>query len=94
MSIIIKLFFFLQLVEFILSVIDKELHLKYLHDGSANRDDSFILQVSDGSHVTKKEVRVKVMPLQDEQPQVNICFGQGLYCSKSYSANLTNFYRG
>lgn len=42
----------------------------YMHDDSENTEDSFIIQVSDGRHQLQRQVTVKVLPVNDEKPQV------------------------
>ncbi|TNN46632.1 FRAS1-related extracellular matrix protein 1 [Liparis tanakae] len=44
--------------------------LMYMHDDSENTEDSFIIQVSDGRHQLQRQVTVKVLPVNDEKPQV------------------------
>lgn len=42
----------------------------YVHDGSENMEDSFILQLTDGRHQLDREVMVRVEPVNDEEPQL------------------------
>ncbi|RXN31842.1 FRAS1-related extracellular matrix 1 [Labeo rohita] len=44
--------------------------LMYMHDGSESEQDGFIVQLSDGKHQLQKHVRVKVLPVNDEEPQI------------------------
>uniref|UniRef100_A0A8C1Q2N5 FRAS1-related extracellular matrix protein 1 n=1 Tax=Cyprinus carpio TaxID=7962 RepID=A0A8C1Q2N5_CYPCA len=42
----------------------------YVHDDSESEQDGFIVQLSDGKHQLQKHVRVKVVPVNDEEPQI------------------------
>lgn len=42
----------------------------YIHDDSENMEDSFIIQLTDGRHQLNREVIVKVLPVNDEEPRV------------------------
>ncbi len=44
--------------------------LVYVHDDSETEQDGFIVQLSDGKHQLQKHVRVKVLPVNDEEPQI------------------------
>uniref|UniRef100_A0A8C1JDA4 FRAS1-related extracellular matrix protein 1 n=1 Tax=Cyprinus carpio TaxID=7962 RepID=A0A8C1JDA4_CYPCA len=44
--------------------------LMYVHDDSESEQDGFIVQLSDGKHKLQKHVRVKVLPVNDEEPQL------------------------
>ncbi|XP_058637530.1 FRAS1-related extracellular matrix protein 1a [Onychostoma macrolepis] len=44
--------------------------LMYVHDDSESDQDGFIVQLSDGKHQLQKHVRVKVLPVNDEEPQI------------------------
>ncbi|KAK7175846.1 hypothetical protein R3I93_000187 [Phoxinus phoxinus] len=44
--------------------------LMYMHDDSESEQDGFIVQLSDGKHQLQKHVRVKVLPVNDEEPQI------------------------
>ncbi|XP_070785815.1 FRAS1-related extracellular matrix protein 1a isoform X3 [Enoplosus armatus] len=44
--------------------------LLYVHDDSENMEDSFTIQVSDGRHRLHRQVTVKVLPVNDEEPRV------------------------
>uniref|UniRef100_A0A3Q3FCR4 Fras1 related extracellular matrix 1a n=1 Tax=Labrus bergylta TaxID=56723 RepID=A0A3Q3FCR4_9LABR len=46
------------------------LDLMYLHDDSENMDDSFSIQLTDGRHQLHRQVMVKVLPVNDEEPRV------------------------
>lgn len=42
----------------------------YKHDGSENMEDSFTLQVTDGRHQLDRQVTVRVVPVNDEEPRL------------------------
>lgn len=42
----------------------------YVHDDSENMEDSFILQLDDGRHQVDREVMVRVVPVNDEEPRL------------------------
>ncbi|KAM7365982.1 hypothetical protein PAMP_015455 [Pampus punctatissimus] len=44
--------------------------LMYMHDDSENMDDSFTIQLTDGLHQLHRQVLVKVLPVNDEEPHV------------------------
>ncbi|XP_016405558.1 FRAS1-related extracellular matrix protein 1a [Sinocyclocheilus rhinocerous] len=44
--------------------------LMYVHDDSESEQDGFIVQLSDGKHQLQKHLRVKVLPVNDEEPQI------------------------
>ncbi|XP_056318384.1 FRAS1-related extracellular matrix protein 1a [Danio aesculapii] len=44
--------------------------LMYVHDDSESEQDEFILQLSDGKHKLQKHVQVKILPVNDEEPQI------------------------
>ncbi|XP_067257479.1 FRAS1-related extracellular matrix protein 1a isoform X2 [Chanodichthys erythropterus] len=44
--------------------------LIYMHDDSESEKDGFIVQLSDGKHQLQKHVQVKVLPVNDEEPQI------------------------
>ncbi|XP_046904856.1 FRAS1-related extracellular matrix protein 1a isoform X3 [Hypomesus transpacificus] len=44
--------------------------LMYKHDDTENMEDSFTLQLSDGKHSLQRRVMVRVLPVNDEEPQV------------------------
>ena len=46
------------------------MHLKYKHDGSENYRDQFTLKLTDGVHSTRGTSKIKVMPINDERPQL------------------------
>ncbi|XP_071370696.1 FRAS1-related extracellular matrix protein 1a, partial [Centroberyx affinis] len=44
--------------------------LMYMHDDSENMEDSFTIQLTDGKHQLHRQVMVKVLPVNDEEPRV------------------------
>lgn len=44
--------------------------LMYMHDDSENMEDSFTIELTDGKHRLKRQVMVKVLPVNDEEPRV------------------------
>lgn len=44
--------------------------LMYMHDDSENTEDSFTIQLTDGRHHIHRQVTVKVVPVNDEEPRV------------------------
>lgn len=44
--------------------------LMYMHDDSENMEDSFMLQLTDGRHKLHRQVMVKVLPVNDEEPHI------------------------
>uniref|UniRef100_A0A672MFC2 FRAS1-related extracellular matrix protein 1 n=1 Tax=Sinocyclocheilus grahami TaxID=75366 RepID=A0A672MFC2_SINGR len=44
--------------------------LMYVHDDSESEQDGFIVQLSDGKHQLQKHLRVKVLLVNDEEPQI------------------------
>lgn len=44
--------------------------LMYMHDDSENMEDSFTIQLTDGKHRLQRQVMVKVLPVNDEEPRV------------------------
>ncbi|XP_055369067.1 FRAS1-related extracellular matrix protein 1a isoform X2 [Betta splendens] len=44
--------------------------LMYVHDDSENTEDSFTLQLTDGRHHVRRQVAVKVLPVNDEEPRI------------------------
>ena len=53
-----------------ISDIQNDMQLMYTHDGSEHFDDKFSLTISDGKHKVKRTSNVKIMPVNDEMPQV------------------------
>uniref|UniRef100_A0A3Q3X746 FRAS1-related extracellular matrix protein 1 n=1 Tax=Mola mola TaxID=94237 RepID=A0A3Q3X746_MOLML len=56
--------------EFTMTDLKSGLDLMYIHDDSENMEDSFIIQLTDGRHQLNREVIVKVLPVNDEEPRV------------------------
>lgn len=44
--------------------------LMYMHDDSENMEDSFTIELTDGKHRLQRQVMVKVLPVNDEEPRV------------------------
>uniref|UniRef100_A0A665UUX0 Fras1 related extracellular matrix 1a n=1 Tax=Echeneis naucrates TaxID=173247 RepID=A0A665UUX0_ECHNA len=44
------------------------MNLMYMHDDSENMEDSFTIKLTDGRHELHKQVVVKVLPVNDEEP--------------------------
>lgn len=59
-----------HVVDFSMAEINNGLGLMYIHDDSENMEDSFTLQVSDGKHELHRQIMVKVVPVNDQEPQV------------------------
>ncbi|KAF3697512.1 FRAS1-related extracellular matrix protein 1 [Channa argus] len=57
-------------VDFDMTYLTNGMHLMYAHDDSENMEDSFTIQVTDGRHQLHKQVMVKVLPVNDEEPRV------------------------
>ncbi|XP_056298988.1 FRAS1-related extracellular matrix protein 1a [Pseudoliparis swirei] len=60
----------IPVVDFTMTDLSNGMDLMYMHDDSENTEDSFIIQVSDGRHQLQRQVTVKVLPVNDEKPQV------------------------
>lgn len=52
------------------SILISGMALMYMHDDSENMEDSFIIQLTDGKHQLHRQVMVKVLPVNDEEPHV------------------------
>ncbi|KAJ0055746.1 hypothetical protein NL108_011334, partial [Boleophthalmus pectinirostris] len=59
-----------QVVDFTMTELTNGLGLMYMHDDSENMEDSFTIQLTDGKHKLQKQVMVKVLPVNDQEPQV------------------------
>lgn len=57
-------------VDFTMTDLTNGLALMYMHDDSENMEDSFTIQLTDGKHQLHRQVMVKVLPINDEQPHV------------------------
>ena len=42
--------------------------LMYVHDDSETMEDSFTIQLTDGRHLIHRQVMIKVLPVNDEEP--------------------------
>ncbi|XP_041842591.1 FRAS1-related extracellular matrix protein 1a [Melanotaenia boesemani] len=57
-------------VHFTVTDLMNGMDLMYMHDDSENMEDSFTLQLTDGRHQLHRQVMVKVLPVNDEEPRV------------------------
>ncbi|XP_030018419.1 FRAS1-related extracellular matrix protein 1a isoform X2 [Sphaeramia orbicularis] len=57
-------------VDFTMTDLTNGLALMYMHDDSENMEDSFTIQLTDGKHQLHRQVMVKVLPINDEEPHV------------------------
>ncbi|XP_054457205.1 FRAS1-related extracellular matrix protein 1a isoform X2 [Anoplopoma fimbria] len=57
-------------VDFTMTDLSNGMDLMYMHDDSENREDTFTIQLTDGRHQLQRQVMVKVLPLNDEEPRV------------------------
>lgn len=53
-----------------MSVWPSGMELMYVHDDSDTTEDRFILRLSDGWHELDREVKVSVVPVNDEEPRL------------------------
>nr|XP_046236498.1 FRAS1-related extracellular matrix protein 1a isoform X2 [Scatophagus argus] len=60
----------LSVVDFTMTDLANGMDLTYMHDDSENMEDSFTIQLTDGRHQLHRQVMVKVLPVNDEQPHV------------------------
>lgn len=56
--------------------------MAYTHDDSETAEDSFVLRLTDGRHQLDREVVVRVVPVNDEEPRLvrlapRTCLGGG-----------------
>uniref|UniRef100_A0A665UUC3 FRAS1-related extracellular matrix protein 1 n=1 Tax=Echeneis naucrates TaxID=173247 RepID=A0A665UUC3_ECHNA len=58
----------LPVVEFTMRDLLNGMNLMYMHDDSENMEDSFTIKLTDGRHELHKQVVVKVLPVNDEEP--------------------------
>ncbi|XP_060887337.1 FRAS1-related extracellular matrix protein 1a [Labrus mixtus] len=58
------------MVDFTMTDLTNGLDLMYQHDDSENMDDIFTIQLTDGRHQLHRQVMVKVLPVNDEEPRV------------------------
>ncbi|XP_072314872.1 FRAS1-related extracellular matrix protein 1a [Eucyclogobius newberryi] len=59
-----------QVVDFTMVELTNGLGLMYMHDDSENMEDTFTIQLTDGKHKLHRQVMVKVLPVNDQEPQV------------------------
>ncbi|XP_055084970.1 FRAS1-related extracellular matrix protein 1a isoform X2 [Periophthalmus magnuspinnatus] len=59
-----------QVFDFTMAELTNGLELMYMHDDSENMEDSFTIQLTDGKHKLQRQVMVKVLPVNDQMPQV------------------------
>uniref|UniRef100_UPI0037E8F5E3 FRAS1-related extracellular matrix protein 1a n=1 Tax=Semicossyphus pulcher TaxID=241346 RepID=UPI0037E8F5E3 len=59
-----------SVVDFTMTDLSDGMDVMYLHDDSENMDDTFTLQLTDGRHKLHRQVMVKVLPVNDEEPRV------------------------
>ncbi|XP_070711353.1 FRAS1-related extracellular matrix protein 1a [Pempheris klunzingeri] len=57
-------------VDFTMTDLTNGMDLMYMHDDSENMEDSFTVQLTDGRHQLHRQVVVKVLPVNDEEPRV------------------------
>ncbi|XP_028263008.1 FRAS1-related extracellular matrix protein 1a [Parambassis ranga] len=57
-------------VEFTMIDLINGMDLMYMHDDSENMEDSFTIQLTDGRHQLHRQVMVKVLPVNDEEPHI------------------------
>ncbi|XP_039996233.1 FRAS1-related extracellular matrix protein 1a isoform X2 [Xiphias gladius] len=56
-------------VDFTMTDLTNGMDLMYMHDDSENMEDSFTIQLTDGRHQLHRQVMVKVLPVNDEEPR-------------------------
>ncbi|XP_059211374.1 FRAS1-related extracellular matrix protein 1a [Centropristis striata] len=57
-------------VDFTMTNLLNGMDLMYMHDDSENMEDSFTIQLTDGRHQLQRQVMVKVLSVNDEEPHV------------------------
>ncbi|XP_008304842.1 FRAS1-related extracellular matrix protein 1-like [Stegastes partitus] len=57
-------------VDFTMTDLINGMEVMYMHDDSENMEDSFTIQLTDGRHQLHRQVMVKVLPVNDEEPRV------------------------
>ncbi|KAG2466922.1 FREM1 protein, partial [Polypterus senegalus] len=60
----------LPVYDFTIDSLRHGMKVMYLHDDSENMADGFAVQLSDGKHKVHRYVSVKILPVNDEKPQV------------------------
>ncbi|XP_062240330.1 FRAS1-related extracellular matrix protein 1a [Platichthys flesus] len=56
-------------VDFTMTDLANGMDLTYMHDDSENMEDTFTIQLTDGRHQLHRQVMVKVLPVNDEEPR-------------------------
>ncbi|XP_037980896.1 FRAS1-related extracellular matrix protein 1 isoform X2 [Motacilla alba alba] len=56
---------------FSMELLRNGMKLMYMHDNSENLTDSFKIQLSDGKHKVLRTISVKVIPVNDEKPELS-----------------------
>ncbi|XP_034470969.1 FRAS1-related extracellular matrix protein 1a isoform X1 [Hippoglossus hippoglossus] len=56
-------------VDFTMTDLANGMDLMYMHDDSENMEDTFTIQLTDGRHQLHRQVMVKVLPVNDEEPR-------------------------
>ncbi|KAG7497769.1 FRAS1-related extracellular matrix 1 isoform X1 [Solea senegalensis] len=56
-------------VDFTMTDLTNGMDLMYMHDDSENMEDTFTIQLTDGRHQLHRQVTVKVLPVNDEEPR-------------------------
>ncbi|XP_029310735.1 FRAS1-related extracellular matrix protein 1a isoform X2 [Cottoperca gobio] len=59
-----------SVLDFTMTDLSNGMDLMYMHDDSENTEDSFTIELTDGSHQLQRQVMVKVLPVNDEEPHV------------------------
>ncbi|XP_075999811.1 FRAS1-related extracellular matrix protein 1a isoform X1 [Genypterus blacodes] len=59
-----------QVEDFTMADLKNGIALMYMHDDSENMEDSFTIQLTDGKHQLHRQVMVKVLPVNDEEPHI------------------------
>uniref|UniRef100_A0A3Q1H8X6 C-type lectin domain-containing protein n=1 Tax=Anabas testudineus TaxID=64144 RepID=A0A3Q1H8X6_ANATE len=57
-------------VDFTMTDLTNGMNLIYKHDDSENMQDSFTIRLTDGRHHLHRQVMVKVLPVNDEEPRI------------------------
>ncbi|KAA8582572.1 hypothetical protein FQN60_006243 [Etheostoma spectabile] len=60
----------IPVIDFTMTDLSNGMDLMYMHDDSENMEDSFTIQLTDGRHQIQRQVMVKVLPVNDEEPRV------------------------
>ncbi|KAK2852025.1 hypothetical protein Q5P01_008301 [Channa striata] len=57
-------------IDFTVTDLTNGMHVMYAHDDSENMEDSFTIQLTDGKHQLHRQLMVKVLAVNDEEPRV------------------------